>query len=343
MPYLGRTALLRRRLGRLLGGKSQYSRLLNLRGIASRVEYQFTASWLENSMVFYTTAREQFPSSYLKLIRLRMPAYVKLLLSNPFPRSQVATRLSGARAAHYGPFRTRSAAGLFESQLLDLFQIRRCQEDLTPSVDHMGCIYGEMNMCLRPCQLAVSHQEYNSEVQRVARFLSSDGRSLLDAARRSRDEASQETDFESAATLHKQVERIEAILRARDPLSADVERLSGVAVTPSMAEGCVELWFMLRGAWLSPVRFVVVASGEKPVSLDRRLRGEVDSLIEPELTARQREEHLALLVKWYHSSRRDGEWLPFESLGDIPYRRLVRAVSRVASSEAAPCERCLPH
>jgi hypothetical protein len=93
----------------------------------------------------------------------------------------------------------------------------------------------------------------------------------------------------------------------------------------------VELWFMLEGRWLPPVRFPVQAVGEKAVSLDARLRGLVGGLEPRRLVARERQEHLALLARWYYSGSRDGEWLPFAALSDLPYRRLVRAISRTAA------------
>jgi excinuclease UvrABC nuclease subunit len=331
-PYIGRTALLRRRLQRLLGERSQPSRLLSLRSVAARVEFQLTASWLETSLVFYEVARAHFPEDYPIRIRLRMPPYVKILLSNRFPRSQVTARLDASHALYYGPFRTRASADQFEDRFLDLFQMRRCHEDLEPSPDHPGCVYGEMNLCLRPCQQAVGAQEYASEIERVVRFLSSDGRSLLDPASHARERASQEMDFELAAGLHKRVEKIEGVLKLRDGLVSEVGRLSGVAVTPSVAAGCVELWFMIEGRWVPPVRFPVHAIGEKTVSLDARLRGLVGGLVPPRLVARERQEHLALLARWYYSGSRDGEWLPFAALSDVPYRRLVRAISRTAAN-----------
>ena len=331
-PYIGRTALLHRRLQRLLGERSQPSRLLSLRPVAARVEFQLTASWLETSLVFYEVARAHFPEDYLSRIKLRMPPYLKILLSNRFPRSQVTTRLDASRSLYYGPFRTRASADLFEAQFLDLFQMRRCHEDLLPSPEHPGCVYGEMNLCLRPCQQAVSAEEYASEIERVVRFLSTGGRSLLDTASHARERASQETDFELAARLHKQVEKVDAVLKLRDGLVAEASRLSGVAVTASVAGGCVELWFMLEGRWLAPVRFPVQAVGEKTVSLDARLRGLVGALEPGRLVARERQEHLALLARWYYSGSRDGEWLPFTDLSDLPYRRLVRAISRTAAN-----------
>ena len=336
-PYIGRTALLHRRLQRLLGERSQPSRLLSLRSVTARVEFQLTASWLETSLVFYEVARAHFPEDYLSRIKLHMPPYVKILLSNRFPRSVVTTRLDASRSIYYGPFRTRASADQFEAQFLDLFQMRRCHEDLEPSPDHPGCVYGEMNLCLRPCQQAVSAQEYASEIERVVRFLSTDGRSLLDTASHARERASQETDFELAARLHKQVEKVDAVLKLRDGLVSEVSRLSGVAVTASVAVGCVELWFLLEGRWLPPVRFPVQAVGEKAVSLDARLRGLVGGLERRRLVARERQEHLALLARWYYSGSRDGEWLPFAALSDLPYRRLVRAISRTAVSSGSGC------
>jgi len=335
-PYLGRTAVLRRRLLRLLGPRSASSRMLSLREVTLRVEYQITASWLEANLLFLEIARKHHPEAYRSVMRLRMPTYLKVGLSNAFPRCYLSTRLAGSRGLWCGPFRSRAAAGQFMDRFSDLFQVRRCQEDLEPAPDHPGCIYGEMNMCLRPCQQVVGSEEYASEVERVTQFLSTDGRSLMDAVTRARDGLSREMRFEEAARLHKQLESIQQVVRLRDDLARDIDGLDGVAVTASVAEGCVELWFMLAGCWLPPVRFRVEAAGDKAVSLDRRLRDLVGELRRPELTVRERQDHLAVLARWYYSSYRDGEWLAFDGPANVPYRKLVRAISRVAGKSAEP-------
>jgi excinuclease UvrABC nuclease subunit len=356
-PYLGKTTMLPRRLGRLLGPRPAPSKILNLRSVATRVEYRPTASRLETSLVLYAAARQHYPETYVDLIRLRMPPYVKIVLSNAFPRSHVTTRLSDSHGFYYGPFRARAAAEQFENRFLDLFQMRRCQENLEPSTSHPGCMYGEMNLCLRPCQMAVSAAEYASEVERARQFLSTGGRSLSGALLHARDRLSQEMNFEEAARLHKQLEKVQEVLKLRDELAGNIDDLNGLAVTRSVAPGCVELWFMLGGCWQAPRRFAVEAAGAKSESLDRRLR-EIAAELHPEspwqggcaplaqrpccitngntvnrvlperVGARERQEHLALLARWFYSSYRDGEWIPFAGLEDIPYRKLVRAISR---------------
>ncbi len=328
-PYLARTALLRRRLSRLFGTSDRPSRLLNLRGVARRIDYWVCGSRLESGVLLYSLAREHYPDSYLKIAKLRMPAFVKLTLANRFPRTHVTTRPSG-RGLFYGPFRTRASAEAFESQALDLFQIRRCEENLEPTPDHPGCMYGEMNMCLRPCQEAVTEEEYASEVVRVERFLTSGGASLLDSVAVARDRSSAELDFEEAARQHKRFERIEAILRLRDELVAEVEHLSGLCVTPSSQPESVTLWFVIGGRWADPIDFPLAAPGSRIVSIDQRLREIAASVREPRVNATERQEHIALLARWYYSSWRDGEWLPFDRLEHLPYRKAVNALARVA-------------
>src|SRR5258708_1441084 len=189
-PYLARTALLRRRLKRLISERDRISRVLNRRGVAERIEYWLTGSQLESSLVHLELAQRHFPEDWPRITRLRPPALLRLTLDNPFPRTMITTRLG--RGLFYGPFASRAAAERFEGELLDLFQIRRCEENLTPSPDHPGCMYGEMNRCLRPCQQAVSPDEHRSEAARGEQFLSTRGASLQETHESARDRASAE-------------------------------------------------------------------------------------------------------------------------------------------------------
>src|SRR5579862_508267 len=230
-PYLGKTTLLRRRLLRLLKEREKPSRLLNLRHTVRRIEYQLTGSPFESAVLMYEFARRYFPKTYLDLLKLRMPTYMKLVLANEFPRSQLTTHLGRSPAVYCGPFRSRASAEKFEGQFLDLFQMRRCQEDLAPSPEHPGCIYGEMGMCLRPCQQVVGRDEYLHEVGRVSEFLKTGGHSLLDSLAHSRDRLSDDMQFEEAARQHKRFEKVQEVLKLRDELVCDVDHLHGAAIT----------------------------------------------------------------------------------------------------------------
>ncbi|HEY3739568.1 MAG TPA: hypothetical protein VGL53_06980 [Bryobacteraceae bacterium] len=332
-PYLGRTGLLRRRLLRLLREREKPSRLLNLRGVTDHIDYWLVGSQLESSLLFYGLARQHFPESYTKLVKLRMPAYVKVTLGNAYPRTAVTTRVTGGKGLYYGPFRTRAAAEHFDSQFLDLFQIRRCEDNLEPREDHPGCIYGEMNMCLRPCQKVVTAEQYASEVARVEQFLSTSGASLLETISHQRTQCCEELDFEEAARQHKRLERVQSILALRDELACDIDLLCGIAVAPAAEHGKMNLWFVRRGYWHGPFEFPLAQQGDQIVSMDSRLRELLAQMPAKDPSgASARQEHLALLAKWFYSTWRDGEWVPCASFAAaaIPFRKIVNAIGRVA-------------
>jgi excinuclease UvrABC nuclease subunit len=240
----------------------------------------------------------------------------------------LTTRLG--RGLYYGPFAGRTAAERFQNEMLDLFQLRRCEENLTPAPDHPGCIYGEMNKCLRPCQQVVSTEEYRREAARVEQFLRTDGASLRESAETARDQASAAMQFEEAEHIHQRLTRIEEVQASAGDLARALDRLAGVAVVPSAKPESVDLLFLAGGRWLEPRAFDLSENATflENASMDRRLR-ELCAGISPGTTPDL--EHLAILVRWQGSSWRDGEWIGFDSFEKIPYRRIVNAVARVAS------------
>ncbi|HZL55797.1 MAG TPA: hypothetical protein VFC21_01880 [Bryobacteraceae bacterium] len=335
-PYLARTNVLRRRLARLLGTRERPSRVLNLRGTIVRIDYRFVGSRLESQFLLLQLARLHLGTDYRRQVRLRLPPYVKLLLSNSFPRTHVSTRIGGAPAVCFGPFRNRSTAAHFESEFLDLFQLRRCQDDLVPSPSHPGCMYGEMGRCLRPCQQAVGIEEYRGEADRVAEFLRSAGRSLIEPALGARERLSAEMDFEGAALMHRRLHQIEEVLAANDEMARDVSRLHAVAVIPSAERECVELGWLRNGSWQGFTRLDFRLADGQAVSLDARLRETAAAVPECAAQTTERMEQLAILSRWFYSSWRDGEMLLIEDWSRIPWRKLVNAVSRVAARIANP-------
>ena len=331
-PYVGRAGDVRRRLLRLMKKRDKPGKLLNLREIATRIEYWPVSSRLQSWLVLYECARRYLPATYPDLLKLRFPPYVRLLTGNTFPRTQVSTRIHGPGLT-FGPFRSRALADQFEHDLLDLFQIRRCQEDLQPSPEHPGCIYGEMSMCLRPCQSVVSIEEYGSEAGRVSEFLRSEGKSALHTSQAARDRLSAEMEFEAAAREHQRVEQIEALVRLKEELARDVSQLCGVSVQPGPRAGTAGLWFLVGGVWQKPLLFA--SDSKETIPLDRRLRELVARLQPVEVSPREREEHVAMLARWYWSSWRDGIWIRAENMEKLSWRRLTTAVSKVVHESAA--------
>ncbi len=329
--YLGRTADLRKRLKRLLAPPSAGAKRLNVRKIAHRVYFQRTGSKFESDWLLYRIARHHRPDDYRRFLKLRPPPFLKVHLNNRFPRTYVTTRLTASRALFYGPFRNRAAAERFESAFLDFFKIRRCEESLDPTPDHPGCIYGEMNLCLRPCQAVCGDDRYQQEVGRVLQFLNTDGASLLREIEEARDAAGEALEFETAAKEHERLAKLKDALRLRGELARDIDELHGVVVQRSVEKSAIEITPLYKGTFQASRLLNCTSDFDRPISLDAKVRGLLESVDWFEVKPVEKAEHLAVLRRWRFSSFRRGEFVPIEAMDRMPFRKLVNAISRVAS------------
>ena len=212
--------------------------------------------------------------------------------------------------------------------------MRRCQEDLAPSPAHPGCIYGEMAMCLRPCQEVVGAAEYASEIG-ARRRIPAHRRALAAGIDRALARPAEPgDDVRGSGAPAQALEKVQDVLRLRDELARDIDRLNGVAITPSLAPDAVELWFVRDGYWCAPQRFGFEVREGKPVSLDHQLRetfAAVDAAETHGAGAPGVSGAAGALVLLDLAGRR---MAALRILREIPYRKLVNAVSRVANARA---------
>ncbi len=295
-PYLSRTADLRRRMRRLLnppesmvatspGSDSPPSRRLNLSKRVAHIEYTVTGSEFASSLVLYYAAVALFdyPEARRRL-KLHTPFFVRFAAENDFPRLYVTNRLSRRSLAHtFGPFPSRPAAERYCDAILDLFKLRRCYEDLSPSPQHPGCVYQEMNKCLAPCNQALTPEEravYSNEATAVLSFLSTRGESLLAQIATDRDRASAEMDFETAAALHTQHQRAKAAASLADEIVRPIPDLRAVIVQPaalspafqaSRSGNITEPTSMAADPAAAPAEVVSQATPAEPASGSRRV------------------------------------------------------------------------
>src|SRR5207249_4291765 len=95
-----------------------------LRGKLERIECWATGSRLESSLLMYELAKFHFPNRYMKHLRLRLPWFVGLTGSDPFPRVLVVNRIRRNDGTFFGPFPNRDLAQRYEQQVMGLFQVR---------------------------------------------------------------------------------------------------------------------------------------------------------------------------------------------------------------------------
>lgn len=234
-PYLTRAADLRRRITRLVAPPDSQSKRLNLRDRVRTIEYTVTGSEFASLLVLYDATSAVFgPEQARKRLRLFAPYFLRLTLEHQHPRVYSTNRLSRRGLAQtYGPFQSRAAAERYCDSVLDLFKLRRCYEDLQVHPSHPGCAYGEMKKCMAPCNTTCTKAEYAAEAHAVEAFFVTRGESMLSAIAEARDAASAGMEFEQAAALHLQYEKVKAVAAQASELVRPVLQLRAVVIQPA--------------------------------------------------------------------------------------------------------------
>ncbi len=244
-PYITRAADMRRRLRRLLAppeadadGNPVLSKRLNLRERVRLIEWCETGSEFESILTLYCASLSAYGAERArKRLRLYPPYVVRITLSHQHPRVYATNRFSKrALSECFGIFPSRLAAERYADAVLDLFKLRRCWEDLDVHPDHPGCAYGEMKKCLEPCKAACTPEEYSAESEAVRAFFATRGESMLANIAASREAASEAMDFEAAAALHKQWERVHAAAALADELVRPIAELRAIILQESVHE-----------------------------------------------------------------------------------------------------------
>ena len=258
-PYIGRTPNLRGRLERLLQPSAKHPRRLQLAGRVRRIAFRLTGSDFESLLIQFSLLEDVYGAKALERMHLRAPAFVRFLGSNPYPRIVVTNKPSQREADwSYGPFASRAAAERFTEEMLKLFLLRRCTDDLNPDPSHPGCVYSEMKMCLAPCYKGCTDDRYAEESAAVQDFLATRGESKLVVLRKERDAASEKLAFEAASALHAQVQKVEAVRALAPELVQPLSRLRAAVLQASANPDEVAVFLFEGGRLRGPAAFSTI-------------------------------------------------------------------------------------
>ena len=369
-PYLGKTPNLRRRLKRFLRGPQGKSdapltKRLQLAHLVDHIEYTVTGSDFASALCLYEVSMRVFGDRAKKRVRLRPPAFLRMSLENAYPRVYATAKLSKtAAAALFGPFPSRPAAERYAEEMLNLFLLRRCFQDLQPDPTFPGCVYSEMKMCLAPCYQGCSDERYAEEATAVFEFLSTRGASMLTKLEAERNVASEAMEFEQAAALHQRIQKVQAVAHLAAEAVRPLAQLSGILVQPAVEPDQVALFALRRGVWSGPVPYSILGmrlanerSGSSslfahPVALEpvpleanalpakdilqTRLEDALLKLAQAapkSVSAQTLSDHVSLFTQWFYrpAARSAGEMVFAAPDGEVPRKPLLRAISRIAA------------
>ncbi len=191
------------------------------------------------------------------------------------PKLMVVRGPSGEDASvYYGPFVGAQRMEEALRELSDVLMLRDCRSDMKMHFSDQqelfllgartpGCIRYEIGKCLGPCVAGCSAGEYDERVALARAFLDGASDGPMESLRSQMEEASEQLQFERAASMRDKLQRLEVLREQFGRLRFAVEQLSFV-YTVKGHEGEDRVYLVRRG--------VVRAELPKPRSSWQRMQ-----------------------------------------------------------------------
>ncbi|MEM8782691.1 MAG: excinuclease ABC subunit UvrC [Planctomycetota bacterium] len=176
-------------------------------------ESEWEALLTENRLI-----KDIKPRFNARLIDDKTFPYLAITLKDDFPgvfitRSPQDPEFKGAKI--FGPF--VSVYALRESMqiLQKVFKFRTCHLDIRDDDEKRAyfrpCLLYPIKQCTAPCAMKISKAQYRADIDRFVKFLGSKRSVMLREMRQEMQQASDDLNFEHAATLRDQIKAIEKL------------------------------------------------------------------------------------------------------------------------------------
>src|SRR5215469_995855 len=229
--YVGKARRLRERVGSYFTAAVN-AKTAELISHVYTIEARVARSALEAGLLESELIRELKPP-YNRMLKSVAPAYfIKLDLSDEFPRIRLAPRMGARPGVRYlGPFIGRRSLDHSVRALSRILGLRTCSGKLAPDPDFSPCLYGQMGHCCAPCNAGISEEAYGVRVRRAMVFMQGRGGQLLGDLARARDQAASALRYEEAARLRRDLESLVTLTHRASRLSQVITENNLVIVT----------------------------------------------------------------------------------------------------------------
>ena len=212
--YVGKAKNLRERVSSYLSNAAGHSnKTLDLIRHSHDVRVRVAGSDLEAALEEAEAIRGQQPPYNRLGKHLPRIAFLKLTVTDAYPRLSIARKIGIGRARYVGPFRSREEAERVLGLLTRLFRLRTCAGRLHPDATVAPCFQGQVGACSAPCAARVSRDDYRRQVDNCLALLSGDFTDAENELTRRRVEFTDTLRFEAAAKTQRDLRLLHMLQR----------------------------------------------------------------------------------------------------------------------------------
>ena len=244
--YVGKALRLRDRLRQYFTpGYAETARISELVRRATDFEFVTTANEVEALVLENNLIKNYRPRFNIRLKDDKNYLYLKLPVTEAFPRVHYSRRVQNDGALYFGPYTSALSLRSTVKSIRQLLPFRTCSDEIFKQ--GKVCLDFHIKRCPGPCERRISSEDYKARINEVALFMEGRSDLLVRELQERMESAAARLDFENAARYRDQLQSIERIADRQKVLTRGRDDQDIVAYARSANDVFVEVAYIRQG------------------------------------------------------------------------------------------------
>ena len=255
--YVGKAQSLRNRVRsywqkQANGGRSGYQVIREAIGLVADLEVTEVDSVSEALLLENSLIKRFKPRYNVRLKDDKSYPYIKVTLSDDFPRIERTRKLPNDGSRYFGPYASASSVDEAMNLVRRLFPFRTCTIDIKEGERALPrpCLLYHIKRCQGPCIEAISKDAYRKDIAQVELFLEGNADALVDGLRHEMGFAAEQQQYERAAVVRDKIRAIERTMESQKMAAFARTELDLVALARKDDQAAVQLFVVRNGKML---------------------------------------------------------------------------------------------
>ncbi len=244
--YVGKALRLRDRLrSYFTPGYGETARVAELVRKVFDFEFVTTANEVEALVLECNLIKNYRPRFNIRLKDDKNYLYLKLPVTEEFPRVHYSRRVQKDGALYFGPYTSAQSLRGTVKSIRQLLPFRTCSDEIFKQ--GKVCLDFHIKRCPGPCERRISSEDYKARIHEVALFMEGRSDTLVHELKDRMGGAAGRLDFENAARYRDQLQSIEKIADRQKVLTRGRDDQDLVAYARSGGDVFAEVAYVRQG------------------------------------------------------------------------------------------------
>ena len=192
--------------------------------------------------------------------------YLRIDVSEDFPRVEMVRRVEKDGARYFGPYMGGGSVREVLDVLRQVFPLRTCTRTMNPDRPQRPCLHHQVGQCLAPCAGLVTRDEYHLYVDKVIEFLSGKSEPILRDLKSRMQEAAAAMRFEQAGVYRDRIRAVESLMERQKAINVRGGDQDILAVWQDGLDAMVQVLFVRGGHMIGGEHFALERAGDQPAA-----------------------------------------------------------------------------